>query len=177
MAAGPGSCWARSPAGARVVNNDEPHVLELPDGHLIGMIRFESHGNDDPALTAGNVLFRMYQTDTSDGGRTWSVPRSLGFHGSPPHLMRHSSGVLIFSYGYRQRPYGQRVAFSRDEGATWEHDWIIRDDGPDDDLGYPSTVELADGSLFTVCYQKASKDEKCSLLWSRWRLPASYAKK
>jgi len=30
------------------------------------------------------------------------------------------------------------------------------DDGPDDDLGYPSTVELADGSLLTVSYQKAA---------------------
>jgi hypothetical protein len=33
-------------------------------------------------------------------------------------------------------------------------------------------VELADGRLFTVCYQKAAAGEKCSLLWSRWTLPA-----
>ena len=62
------------------------------------------------------------------------------------------------------------VAVSND-GVTWEHDWVIRDDGPDGDLGYPSTIELADGRLFTVCYQKAAAGEKCSLLWSRWQLP------
>ncbi len=163
--------------GAGVANNEEPHVLQLPDGRLIGMLRFEARGDNDPAVAAGHVHFRMYQTDSTDGGRTWSVPRSLGFHGSPPHLLRHSSGGLVLTYGYRQRPYGQRVAFSRDDGVTWDHDWILRDDGPDGDLGYPSTVELADGSLFTVYYQKAVAGEKASLLWSRWCLPAAPAKK
>jgi hypothetical protein len=164
-------CKVPAAEGAGVANNEEAHVLELPDGRLIGMIRFEVRGKDDPALKAGHEHFRVYQTDSTDGGRTWSVPRCLGFHGSPPHILRHSSGVLVLTYGYRQKPYGQRVAFSRDNGATWDHDWIIRDDGPNGDLGYPSTVELADGSLFTVCYQKAAKGEKCSLLWSRWTLP------
>ena len=36
-----------------------------------------------------------------------------------------------------------------------------------------ATVELADGSLCTVCYQKAARKEKCPLLWSKWRLPAA----
>ena len=117
-------------------------------------------------------VFSLMQTESDDGGRTWTTARPLGFHGSPPHLLRHSTGVLVLTYGYRQAPFGQRVAFSRDDGATWEHDWIVREDGPDGDLGYPATVELADGSLFTVCYQKAAAGEKCSLLWSRWTLPA-----
>ena len=46
-----------------------------------------------------------------------------------------------------------------------------RDDSPDENLGYPSTVEMANDSLFTVCYQKAAAGEKCPLLWSRWKLP------
>lgn len=63
------------------------------------------------------------------------------------------------------------IAFSDDDGATWKHGWILRDNGPDSDLGYPSTVELADGALFSVYYQKVPGDAKCSLLWSRWTLP------
>jgi hypothetical protein len=48
----------------------------------------------------------------------------------------------------------------------------LRDDGPDADLGYPSSVELGDGSILTVYYQKlAAAREKCSLLWTRWKLP------
>lgn len=151
-------------------NYHEPHVIELPSGKLLGMIRIEDHSGRTLA-ESGIPCFSMLQTESTDGGLTWTTARPLGFHGSPPHLLRHSSGVLVLTYGYRQAPYGQRVALSRDDGVTWDYDWIIRDDGPDADLGYPSTVELADGSLFTVCYQKVAGDEKCSLLWSRWSLP------
>ena len=48
---------------------------------------------------------------------------------------------------------------------------ILRADGPDSDLGYPATVELADGGLFTLYYQKAPGNRQCSLLSSHWRLP------
>ncbi len=169
-----GRTWAERGAvplypGTATVNYHEPHVVELPSGKLLGMIRVESDAGVS-VEAAGVVNWSMMQTESVDGGRTWSVPQPLGFHGLPPHLMRHSSGVLLLTYGFREAPFGQRVAFSRDDGATWEHDWIIRDDGPGGDLGYPSTVELADGSLFTVCYQQAAAGEKCSLLWSRWRL-------
>jgi hypothetical protein len=50
---------------------------------------------------------------------------------------------------------------------------ILRDDGPDGDLGYPCSTELGDGSILTVYYQKpARREDKCALLCSRWRLPA-----
>lgn len=152
-------------------NYHEPHVLELPSGRLLGMIRIEDHSGK---TLKGVPHFSMMQTESDDGGLTWTTARPLGFHGSPPHLMRHSSGTVLLTYGYRQAPFGQRVAFSRNDGNTWDHDWSIRDDGPDSDLGYPSTVELADGALFTVCYQKVPGDKKCSLLWSRWHLPSEY---
>jgi sialidase-1 len=157
--------------GTDPANYHEPHVVELPSGRLLGMIRIENHGGKD-LKDAGIPSFSLMQTESADQGLTWSTAKPLGFHGSPPHLLRHSTGVLVLTYGYRQAPFGQRVAFSRDDGATWDHDWIIRDDGPDGDLGYPSTVELADGRLYTVCYQKAAASEKCSLLGSRWELPA-----
>lgn len=145
--------------GTDPANYHEPHLLELPSGRLLGAIRVEDHHGKTLA-NAGVPTFSMMLTASDDGGRTWSPARPLGFHGSPPHLRRHSSGLLLLTYGYRQPPYGQRVALSSDDGATWEHDWIIRDDGPDGDLGYPSTVEMADGSLFTVCYQKVPGDRK-----------------
>ncbi len=156
--------------GTDPANYHEPHLVELPSGRLLGMIRIENHSGKS-LDKVGIPPFSMMQTESDDGGKTWTLARPLGFLGSPPHLLRHSSGVLILAYGFRQKPFGQRVAISRDEGATWDHDWVLRDDGPDRDLGYPSTVELGDGSLFSVCYQKAAAGEKCSLLWSRWQLP------
>ena len=152
-------------------NYHEPHVVELPSGKLVGVIRVQSFGPDADVTRLGLVDFSMAQTESTDGGRTWTRAQPMGFHGSPPHLLRHSSGALILTYGYRLAPFGQRVALSWDDGANWDHDWIIRDDGPDGDLGYPATVTLSDGSLFTVYYQKVGGDHRCSLLWSRWRLP------
>jgi hypothetical protein len=170
-----GRSWrpvGRVPVAPRTdaANYHEPHVVELPSGRLVAAIRVEDHAGRSLAA-AGIPLFTIMQSDSEDGGRTWTVPRWVGFAGSPPHLLRHSSGALVMTYGYRETPYGQRVAISRDDGKTWQGDWVLRADGPDADLGYPSTVELGDGSLFTVCYQKAATGEKPSLLWSKWRLP------
>ena len=146
----------------------EPHVMETSDGTLVGLIRVEG---DIEGL--GLTRFSLMQSTSEDGGRTWTPAEPLGFHGSPPHLLCHSSGVLICVYGFRQEPYGQRAMISRDGGRSWEYDYILRDDGPDGDLGYPSSVELDDGSLLTVYYQKpSSPKDKCSLLWSRWRVPS-----
>jgi hypothetical protein len=150
----------------------EPHVVELPSGRLIGIIRIQNAEDADLAK-AGIISFSLMQTESDDGGLTWTQARPLGFHGSPPHLLRHSSGVLVLTYGYRLPPFGERVALSYDDGQTWDHDWILRDDGPDSDLGYPSTVELGDGSLFSVYYQKVPGDHRCSLLASRWQLPGN----
>jgi hypothetical protein len=156
--------------GTRNANYHEPHVVELPDGRLVGIIRFQYSAPDDPAKPA-QMDFSLFQTESADGGRTWTQARPTGVCGSPPHLLRHSSGTLVCVYGYRRPPYGQRAMVSTDDGATWTPDLVIRDDGPDWDLGYPSSVELADGSILTVYYQKHAAGEKPSLLWSRWRLP------
>jgi hypothetical protein len=150
----------------------EPHAVELPDGRLLGLIRLQNHGQAPRLEDRGLVHFSLVQTQSSDGGQTWTPARPLGFHGSPPHLMRHSSGPIVCVYGYRLAPFGQRAMISYDDGHTWSINHVLRDDGPDADLGYPSSVELDDGSILTVYYQKlASATEKCGLLWTRWELP------
>jgi sialidase-1 len=133
------------------------------------MIRYVQDAyHPNPRLSTMTIL----QTESEDGGKTWTAPWPAIRHGGPPHLMRHSSGVLICTYGYRETPFGQRVMLSGDDGKTWETDYILRDDGPDRDLGYPGSVEMPDGTIFSVYYQKiADATEKCSLLWSRWELP------
>ncbi len=146
----------------------EPHVVELPDGRLIGHIRFHASDAQKPELGADGSLM---QTESRDGGVTWSPCRPLGWHGMPAHLIQHSSGTLVSVYGYRHQPYGQRLALSDDGGATWRHDQVLRDDGPTWDLGYPSSVELPGGDLLTVYYQQpAAPTDKCGILWTRWKL-------
>ena len=136
----------------------EAHVVELPNGELVGAIRHEPG-------------FSTYLTRSCDGGVTWAKPEFL-VSGAPPALLLHSSGVLVMSYSWRGEKPGQRMAFSRDGGRSWSLDWILRDDGPTPDLGYPSTVELADGSFRTVYYQKVHVDDlNCALMTSHWEMP------
>ena len=154
-------------------NYHEPHVVEFSDGGLLGLIRLQNSGEDAEIEKLGLTNFSLMQTVSRDGGKSWGTAEPLGFHGSPPHLLRHSSDAIICAYGYRMQPWGQRVMISRDMGKSWEYDYILRSDGPDHDLGYPASVELSDGSILTIYYQKAgSEDEKCSLLWTRWNLPS-----
>ncbi len=163
--------------GTAAASYHEPHLVELPTGRLLGLIRVENAGHDADVGAAGLVHFSMVQSESDDGGASWSMPRlvrdlgGMPFHGSPPHLIRHSSGALICVYSFRQQPFGQRAMISRDDGATWDAHWIVRDDGPTWDLGYPASVELTDGSLMTVYYQQVRAGEPCAILWSRWQLP------
>jgi len=140
----------------------EPHAVEISPGRLIGHIRSQE-------ANSGNLS--IWQTESADGGRTWTPPHHLGICGAPPHLLLHSSDAVVCVFGRREPPFGQRAVISRDGGASWPIECVLRDDGPDGDLGYPASVELPGGDIFTVYYQKTRAGEKASLLWTRWALP------
>jgi hypothetical protein len=154
------------PDGVASENVHEPHAAECPSGKLVGIIRYQHRGEHK-----AHPDFSLFQTESIDDGQTWTVARPLGVLGSPPHVIRHSSGASVCVYGYRREPFGQRAMISGDDGKTWTSDYILRDDGPDADLGYPCSAELLDGSILTVYYQKCAPGERCSLLWTRWRPP------
>ena len=116
-------------------------------------------------------LFTICQSVSDDGGKTWTAPRMTGATGAPPHLLYHSSGTLISTYGRRTPDYGIQVMLSRDDGDHWDTDYFIWDKGENVDLGYPASVELDNGDLFTVYYAIKPGEKLCSILWTRWRLP------
>ena len=147
-------------------NFHEPHVVELPSGKLIGLIRYEQREG-----SKAYDGFSMFQSESEDGGRTWSEAHHTGIYGSPPHLIRHSSGALVCVYGYRKPPHGERAMISYDDGRTWDADWVISD-APAKDLGYPCSVEMPDGRILTVYYQYLDGAHRnTSLLYSMWELP------
>lgn len=143
----------------------EPHGVQLADGRIIVHIRVQGKSKN-------KRYFTLYQSISSDEGKTFSQPRQLlaDCGGAPAHLLYHSSGVLISAYGYREAPYGVRVMFSPDGGETWEKDWILDDTAPSADVGYPATVELADGRLLTVYYENIGENQ--SVISSKiWTIP------
>ena len=59
---------------------------------------------------------------------------------------------------------------STDDGQSWSEPLVIADDGAGYDLGYPSTVELDDGTLLTVWYEKLAERQHAVLRQARWKL-------
>jgi hypothetical protein len=125
------------------VDFHETRLVMCHSGRIVGMHR----------TPEGNY----WQNVSTDGGRTWSNTEETSIWcggSSPPDLRRLQDGRLLMTRGYRREPFGVRAYLSEDEGESWnvETPFILRDDGPDRDVGYPSTVELDDGRLLTVYY-------------------------
>jgi hypothetical protein len=80
-------------------------------------------------------------------------------------------GRVLATYGHRRPPFGVRACLSEDEGETWDvaNEKVIRDDGLDRDMGYPSSEQLDDGSILTVYYWH-EEDQIRHLVSSRWTL-------
>jgi sialidase-1 len=138
----------------------ELHMVEASDGTLVTHIRMEGAVNENETL----------QTESTDGGRTWSIPHPISVWGLPSHLLRLKDGRLLMSYGYRRKPFGNQARLSEDHGRTWSEPINISEDGIRGDLGYPSTVELSDGSFLTVWYESMKDQPKAVLRQARWRL-------
>ena len=124
---------------------DETGLVSLPDGRLLAALR-SSQGGQHIAMAY-----------SSDQGRTWSEPRPLTHDGEVPgDLIALKDGSVVFAYGERGvQPFGVRALISHDGGTTWDenHRVIVAADSPNWDTGYPSSVELKDGQIFTVYYK------------------------
>ncbi len=138
----------------------EPYLFDADDGTLLAFIRMEPD------------VFTTWQFKSYDGGKTWCEGERLfpDNGGAPMHIMRHSSGVLIGSYSYRKHPDESiKVMFSYDNGKTWDKDYVVALNGVMWDMGYPSTVELKDGSLLTVYYAHKTEDTPAVIMQQKWR--------
>ena len=162
-----GVTWRRTgaipiPGGESLDHYHEVHAVENNDGTIIALIRF--HASDISG-------YFMQQSESHDGGKTWTVAHSTGVWGYPPHLLKLSDGRIVVVYGHRREPYGEYACVSYDGGMTWDADNpIMLAPAMNGDLGYPASVELDDGSIFTLYYQVDEPGEKTCLMGTRWRL-------
>jgi hypothetical protein len=138
----------------------ELFALETDDGRIVTQIR--NHNKPD----VGSTL----QCESSDGGKTWTVPKSIDVWGQPSQLLKLKDGRLVMTYGYRRKPFGNQARISTDQGRTWSEPLTISADGEGYDLGYPSTVELADGTLLTVWYEFQKAAGKAVLRQAKWKV-------
>jgi hypothetical protein len=112
----------------------ETDVIPLKNGRLLAVQR-------EPATT-------MCSSISTDGGRTWSVSKPLGFPGHCPYLLRTPDDILVLAH----RLPDTSLHYSFDEGATWSENVLI-----DHKLGaYPSMVNLKDGSVLILYYEEGT---------------------
>lgn len=144
-----GNTWKVFPMFKDGVNNlevtgfNETSLVETNDGTLIALMR---------SVPAGS----LWQSNSDDGGLTWSTPIKTPMEGYPASAIKLKDGRLFSAYGRRKVPMGIRATLSKDNGKTWdiEKELVIRADGlgNSSDLGYPVIYELPDSSVFCLYY-------------------------
>jgi hypothetical protein len=120
---------------------NETDILHLGDGRWLAACR---------TMADGHV--QLFRSD--DDGRTWAdggpltLPRQ-----HPPQLARLADGRVLLTYGIRNEGlYGVGARLSDDEGATWSAPRLLVDFETATDGGYPSSVQLTDGTIVTAYY-------------------------
>ncbi|MFW6153616.1 MAG: sialidase family protein [Planctomycetota bacterium] len=146
----------RSWSDATVIAHDttEGTVLAAGDGRLLAFLRTT---DPDVSRDGATVL------STSDhGGRTWGEPVALTRpHQHPADACVLASGAVLLTYGNRLGPLAVGAMLSDDGGRTWDRDGRVvlaadtmtLRDKPWGDCGYPSTVQLDDGTILTLYYR------------------------
>ena len=150
-----------------------PATVALEGGNYLSMIR-------RGGVFDGEKRWWVEAFLSPDQGRSWYMldqPR-INNAGNPATLTRLKDGRIAMAYGWRLPPYGIRARISDDEGQTWSDEIILRADGNNWDLGYPRTVQRADGQLVTIYYFNNSFTSASGTLWRRFgiriRLPTEF---
>jgi sialidase-1 len=141
-----GKTWGKVvPIGreADLILSSETDVILLRDKILYAVMR----GDGDKV--------NMHYSTSKDMGRSWQSINDLGFIGHAPSFTRLMTGEILLSYrAYNAGSgYYTGLRISRDEAKSWEGPYLV-----DEKVGgYPSTVELKDGTLLIIYYEEGDR--------------------
>lgn len=110
---------------------------------------------------------------SEDNAKTWRKHTRLTQpHQHPGDLLRLADGRILVTYGDRRGPdFGVNAMISSDEGISWSPEFRLVSGLASRDSGYPSSVQLADGTIVTAYYARGSElYEGYQLSAVRWRL-------
>lgn len=139
------STVAQDPGG-KLANFAEPGIVRTRTGRIVAALR--NHGPEQA----------IWVTWSDDDGKTWTPAKQSPMIGHPADLIQLADGRLLCTYGSRPdrhaNPGGIRASFSKDNGATWKanEEVVIRQDFLNIDIGYPESMQMADGRILTVYY-------------------------
>jgi hypothetical protein len=113
---------------------------------------------------------------SNDTGGSWSFSSRVNdtgvMNGNPPALVRLRDGRLCCVYGSRSQR-SMLAQFSKDDGATWGPEIVLRDEYEVDsfgnqDLGYPRLVQRADGRLVAIYYWSTEEQPNLHIAATIW---------
>jgi len=127
-------------------NATESALMRLASGRYMTAAR--THGGDAEIGESVSVMI------SSDSGETWEKQRQMSLPMQhPAHLARLSDHAILLTYGSRINGiYGVVMRISRDNGETWTNPRTLISMAERSDCGYPSSVQLADGTIVTAYY-------------------------
>lgn len=136
------------------INYNETSLLHLGNGEILAMVRADADFHTENEFMPVGGVGDLCTSRSFDSGMSWTFPKRTGIWGQPGSIIQLSNGNILCTYGFRKSPFGVRCCLSYDKGKTWDVDneIIIRDDCPTWDCGYPFTIELKNGELYTVYY-------------------------
>lgn len=140
-----------------------PATVRLSNGGLMSIIRRGGRFDGTPRWWLESFL-------SPDDGASWYrlAGPTIDNAGNPASLTKLADGRLVMVYGWRHPPYGVRALMSADDGQTWGREIVLRADGDSWDLGYPRTVQRADGRLVTVVYFKDATAKERYIATTIW---------
>jgi hypothetical protein len=146
-----GRTWGDGSLLARDCYN-ETSILALSDGRLLAAARTSKWGA------------RIDLFESADGGRSWAARGPVtGASQHPGDLLQLENGHVLLTFGNRiAGEYGVRGLLSLDGGRTWDRgtEFVLERDALNGDCGYPSSTQLADGTIVTLYYAKGTKSHK-----------------
>jgi len=156
------------PYGYYYNNFHELSVCESADGALVCAIRAQTCNDKETSPSATVYLCYSY-----DGGNSWTVPEPTGIDGTPPHLVTLDDGSILMTYSDRTDPRSIRAIVSTDGGRSWSKEAVLSDNFfSGDDMGYPASACLSDGTVVTVWYgtykTSSANEQYSSIISKRW---------
>ena len=152
-----------------LADTSETHIIRCRSGVLLAAGRTSCLDSMDRVLPhgSGQMLFK-----SEDDGKTWSPGKPLSPQGQEnAHLLELKDGRLLCSFTSRiPGLFGVVLRMSENGGDSWSYPVVLISmparDWHKTDGGYPSSVQLDDGTIVTAYYFGPKKPE-----WAAYGLP------
>jgi hypothetical protein len=142
-----------------------PASVRLSSSRILGAVRCR-----ETIDQTARCWIDLYASD--DDGASWTYINrpapDTGRGGNPPTLTQLQDGRLCLTYGYRDEPFEIRALLSEDVGQSWGAPIVLHRGAGNHDIGYPRTVQRADGRLVTIYYFNDQPDGERYIAATIW---------